>query len=183
MKAPGAPLGDEAARDDYRGFIRRYDEGHPAEGYSDREVLHRYAAVAGQVSEAEYEAAARDAFERMEPGDWADIGERLHHGARAHGVELPDLGPAAGGRPIQAPELRAPGPVFEPSGLARLAGRLHQEPGRLRQALTSPTPPPEADTVEHGVLAGPSARAALAGITAHLVRRALAPPPPSKDQP
>ena len=38
-------LGNEQLQKQYKDFVKRYEQGDPSEGYSDREVLERYGEV------------------------------------------------------------------------------------------------------------------------------------------
>lgn len=168
-------FGGNARRPEYEDFARRYDEGPPWDGYSDREVLDRYGEVAHKLPPEEYEAATREALSRLSPAQQADLGRHLLERAAARGVALPDARPAA-----------APGGGLD--GLARSVRELHEQPGRLRDLLGTPgggagSPVPGgAGARASGVPAdagsifgSPLAKAAIAGITAMLVRRMLAP--------
>ena len=57
-----ALLGAGQGREDNQGFLQRFEQGQPWEGYSDQEVLKRYGTVAQQASPQEYEQAASEAF-------------------------------------------------------------------------------------------------------------------------
>ena len=166
-----ALLGGGKKRQEYEDFAQRYEQGPPWEGYSDREVLDRYGEVAHKVPAQDYEAAVREALSRLSPAEQADLLRTIQERVRTRGVALPEPSPGAG--------------AGGPDDLARSVRDLHQEPGRLREILTRPSPDQprgRADTGPAGVAAGlenifsnPLAKAAIAGITAMLVRRMLAP--------
>lgn len=167
-------MGGGQKRHEYEDFARRYDEGPPWDGYSDQEVLERYGEVAHKASPTDYEAAVRDAMSRLSAAEQAEFLRMLQERTRARGVTLPQPRPEAGGSGLD--------------GLARSVRELHQQPGRLRDVLTGPTEggsggvPSGAGVGPAGVPPGlgsifqsPLAKAAIAGITAMLVRKMLAP--------
>lgn len=138
--------------------MSRYDQGHPSEGYSDQEVLQRYRDVAHAVPLDQYAQAARDALARLSPEERAEFVRTLQQQAQARGVSLPEkVG-------------------TNPADLGRVLTDLHQTPGRLRDLLGGGGSGQAAATGSGGVtsmLSSPLARAALAGIAAMVVKRAL----------
>ena len=64
-------MGGGQKRQEYEDFARRYEQGPPSEGYSDREVLDRYGEVAHKLPSTDYEAAVRDALARLSPAEQA----------------------------------------------------------------------------------------------------------------
>jgi hypothetical protein len=168
-------LGGGKKRQDYEDFARRYDEGPPWEGYTDREVLDRYGEVAHKMPAADYEAAVRDALSRLSPEEQAELLHTIQE--RTRGREAPGSAPRAGG---------ARGGGLD--DLARSVRELHEQPGRLREVLTDSSEPPPARQPRgvpggapgipgglENIFANPLAKAAIAGITAMLVRRMLTP--------
>jgi hypothetical protein len=166
-------LGGGQKRQEYEDFARRYEQGPPWEGYSDREVLDRYGEVAHQAPPADYEAALRESLSRLSPSEQRDLLRDLQERTRTRGVTLPQPGTVAQGGGLD--------------DLVRSVRDLHQQPGRLRDVLTGPAAggpvgmprSPEGSaggTPGAGtIFANPLAKAALAGIAAMLVRRMLAP--------
>jgi hypothetical protein len=158
-------------RQQYEDFTRRYEQGKPWEGYSDEEVLDRYGEVAHTVPPADYEAAVRDALARLSPQEQAEFLRALQERARARGVA--------------APPPRGPGAGGGLDDLARSVREMHEQPGRLRDVLTRPSTEARGGVSEAGaaptglpsgagsIFDNPLAKAALAGITAMLVRRML----------
>jgi hypothetical protein len=163
-------MGGGQKRQEYEDFARRYEQGPPWEGYSDREVLDRYGEVAHQVPPADYEAAVRDALGRLSPAEQAELVRQLQERTRGRGVSLPAPRPGAGGGLDE---------------LARSVRELHEQPGRLREVMTGPAGGPVGRPAGAGpagippgagdIFASPLAKAAIAGITAMLVRRVLTP--------
>src|SRR4029453_987707 len=74
-----ALLGGGRGGGDHQGFLQRFGQGQPWEGYTDQEVLSRYSSVAGQASPEEYEQAASDTFSRLTPEQRGELGGRLQH--------------------------------------------------------------------------------------------------------
>ncbi|HEY3064161.1 MAG TPA: hypothetical protein VGL09_00055 [Methylomirabilota bacterium] len=150
-------LGGGQRQRDFREFVTRYEQGHPADGYSDQEVVERYQDVAHAVPPDEYAQAAQEALARLSPEERAAFVKMLQERAQARGTALPrQLG-------------------SEPKDLGRALTDLHQTPGRLRDLLggaTAPAPSgaPSAATT---ILASPLAKAALAGIAAMVVKRVM----------
>ena len=56
---------------EYGDFVKRYEQGDPSEGYSDREVLNRYGEVSHAVSPDQYAQAAQEALSKLSPEERA----------------------------------------------------------------------------------------------------------------
>jgi hypothetical protein len=167
-------MGGGEKRQEYEDFARRYDQGPPWEGYSDQEVLDRYGEVAHKVPTADYEMAVRDALSRLSPEEQAEFLRNLQERTRARGATLPEPRAGGGGGGLD--------------DLARSVRELHEQPGRLRNVLTDPSTsvpggvpgvpgvgPAGVSLGAGSIFGSPLAKAAIAGITAMLVRRMLAP--------
>jgi hypothetical protein len=141
-------------------FVTRYEKGHPSDGYSDQEVVDRYSQVAHAVPPDQYAQAAQEALSRLSPDERAAFVKMLQERAAAKGVSLPSrVGP-------------------DPGDLGQVLTGLHQTPGRLRDILRggdsgSPTTQAAGPNALTGMLASPLARAALAGITAMVVKKVV----------
>ncbi len=152
-------LGDGPLKDLYRDFVKRYEEGHPAEGYSDQEVVDRYREVAHAVPPDQYAQAAQEALARLSPEERAEFVQMLQERAKTRGVALPQqVG-------------------TEPSDLGRVVTDLHEKPGQLRDILGDESQPRSGSgsgsSPLTNVLASPVAKAALAGIAAMIARRVM----------
>lgn len=150
-------LGSGQLQSEFKDFVNRYEQGHPAEGYSDQEVVQRYSDVAHAVPQDQYAQAVQEALARLSPEERAAFVKMLQERAQAKGVALPSQVGA------------------DPRELGQVVTDLHQTPGRLRDILSggdAPTPAAGPSPLA-GVLASPLARAALAGITAMLVKRVM----------
>jgi hypothetical protein len=166
-------MGGGSKRQEYEDFGRRYEQGPPWEGYTDQEVLDRYGEVAHKLPAADYEAAVREALSRLSPGEQAAFLRDLQDRTRGRESSLREPRQETGGRDLDQ--------------LARSVRELHEEPGRLRDALTRQQggeprgvpggidPAPPAPSLGEGLFQSPLAKAAIAGITAMLVRRMLSP--------
>ena len=143
---------------DFKDFVNRYEQGHPADGYSDQEVVQRYSDVAHAVPPDQYAQAAQEALARLSPEERAASVKMLQERAQAKGATLPtQVG-------------------TDPRGLGQMVTDLHQTPGRLRDLLGgggSPQTKAAESNPLAGMLASPLARAALAGITAMVVKRVM----------
>jgi len=161
-------------RQDYSDFVRRYDQGHPSEGYSDQEVIERYRDVAHAVPRDEYMQAAQDALARLSPEERAGFVKMLQQRAEAKGVPL-------------SGDVSA-----NPRDLSQVLTNLHETPGRLRDLFGAggeggrTQPAGGGGTQSAGgsgtqsaggsmgsMLSSPLAKAALAGIAAMVVKRAM----------
>jgi hypothetical protein len=145
-------------KQDYEDFASRYEQGHPSEGYSDEEVLDRYGSVAHSVSANDYEQAAQESYARLSPDERAEFGRYLQQRAQNKGIDVPAPPPGQSG--------------FGDLGwLSNATSQLHQQPGVLREILGGLVGGSKSGG--GSLLSSPIAKAALAGITATLVKRAL----------
>jgi nucleoid-associated protein YgaU len=154
-----ALLGAGQGREEHQGFLQRFEQGPPWEGYSDQEVLKEYGTVAGQASRQEYEQAARDTFARLTPEQRVEFGRLLQQRARERQVNVGDL------------ERSGISDFQDASRLARLTSSVHEQPGLLRSILGGGG---GGQGQEAGLLGSPLAKAALAGIAAMAIKRMLA---------
>lgn len=154
-------LGGGRQRQEYSDFVNRYDQGHPSEGYSDQEVIDRYREVAHAVPPDQYAQAAQEALARMSPEERAGFVKMLQQRAQARGVPLPDK------------------VTTNPRDLGQVLTDLHQTPARVRDLLGGGGGGAQAGAAESGaggmasMLGSPLAKAALAGIAAMVVKRAM----------
>jgi predicted RNA-binding Zn ribbon-like protein len=150
-------LGGGPLQDIYRDFVKRFEQGHPAEGYSDQEVVDRYREVAHAVPPDQYAQAAQEALARLSPDERAEFVEMLQERAKTRGVALPQqVG-------------------TEPSDLGQVVTDLHEKPGQVRDILGDESQP-RAGSESTGltnILASPIAKAAMAGIAAMIARRVM----------
>lgn len=58
-------------------FISRYEQGAPADGIDDDEVINNFQAVAGRVSPQEFEDSAAEAYERLSPDERRQFADYL----------------------------------------------------------------------------------------------------------
>ncbi len=150
-------LGSGQIQRQFQDFVKRFDQGHPSEGYSDQEVVDRYKDVAHAVPPDQYAQAAQEALAKLSPEERAEFVKMLQDRAQAHGVALP-------------PQVGS-----DPKDLAQVVTDLHKEPGRLTNILGGGDggPGQAAGSSLTNILASPLARAALAGITAMIVKRVM----------
>ncbi len=104
-------------REEYQDFTRRYDEGAPYDRISDEEAAQRYREVAPGLSQEEYRLSAREAFERMSPGEREEFGRMLRDEARLQGH----------GDFIDRDHDGRDDRFQDPDYLAGTMGRMHQE--------------------------------------------------------
>jgi hypothetical protein len=150
-------LGGGKRQRDFTDFVNRYEQGHPSEGYADAEVVERYREVAHAVPADQYAQAAQEALARLSPEERAAFVKMLQERAQARGAALP--------RQVES----------DPGNLGRVVTDLHQTPGRLRDILGGGGAPTQAagSSPLAGIFASPLAKAALAGITAMIVKRVM----------
>jgi hypothetical protein len=147
-------LSNEKVRGAVDDFIARYEQGPPAEGISDEETLRHHDELTADLSPQEYEQAARESFDRLEPQQRVEIGRELRKRGQASGVDVSAV-------PDDDESLRDPGILGE------LAGRLKEkQPGGLGAVLGNG----KAGGLG-SYLNNPSARAVLAGIAAAAVKK------------
>ena len=154
-------LGGGQLQRTFQDFVNRYEQGHPAEGYSDQEVVDRYREVAHAVPPDQYAQAATEALARLSPEERAEFVKILQARANARGVAVPaQIG-------------------SDPKDLGRVVTDLHEKPGQLTDILGGESAPPPASGSSPGsgplgnVFASPLAKAALAGIAAMVVKRVM----------
>jgi len=153
-------MGNSQTREGFEDFLSRFEEGPPSEGYDDREVVDRYGEVAHKVSPSDYEQAARDAFGHLPQADREEFGRMLAGQAQSKRPDLPGLTPAQG---------QGFGDV---DWLSNITSQIHQQPGLLRDLLGGLTGN-RGTSSSGGIFSNPIAKAALAGITAMLVKKVL----------
>ena len=154
-------MGNSQAREGFKDFLNRFEDGPPSEGYEDQEVLDRYGEVAHKASPSDYEQAARDAFGHLSQTDREEFGQLLAGQARTRKLDLPGLTPASG---------QGFGDV---DWLSNITSQIHQQPGLLRDLLGGLTGGDRGTSSSGGILSSPLAKAALAGIAAMLVKKVL----------
>jgi hypothetical protein len=152
--------GNSQVQAGFQDFLKRFQEGPPSEGYDDQEVMDRYGQVAHDVSPADYQEAARDAFGHLSETDREDFGRMLAGQAQTRGIDIP--GPTS-----------AQGQDFgNLDWLSNITGQLHQQPGLLREILGGLTGNSQSGS-GGSIFSNPIAKAAMAGITAMVVRKVL----------
>ena len=152
-------LGGGQRQKEYKDFVNRYEQGAPSEGYSDQEVLQRYAEVSHAVPPNEYVKAAQEALDKLSPEERAAFAKMLQERAATRGVTLPGT------------------VASEPKELGQVLTDLHQKPGQLRDILGGGDARPQeqapASNPIGDMLASPMAKAVLAGIAAMVVKRVM----------
>jgi hypothetical protein len=143
-------------QNEYKDFVKRYEQGAPSEGYSDQEVLKRYGEVSHAVSADQYAQAAQEALSKLSPEERAAFVKMLQDRAAARGVALPrEVAP-------------------EPKELGQVLTDLHAKPGQLRDMLGGgAAQPQEQASPITDILKSPMAKAVLAGIAAMVVKRVM----------
>ena len=153
--------GNSQVQEGFQDFLRRFQEGPPSEGYDDQEVVDRYGQVAHDVSPADYQEAARDAFGHLSETDREEFGRMLAGQAQSRGLNIPGLAPAQGQS------------FSNLDWLSNITGQLHQQPGLLREILGGLTGSRQSSSSGGSIFSNPLAKAAMAGITAMVVKKVL----------
>jgi len=118
-------LGGSQNREHYQDFVKRYDQGSPWEGISDREAADRYQQVAPRLSPDMYQESAEAAFARLTPEQRGQFGQYLQQQARQQNLNIPDLNRDGIDDRLQ-----------DPGYLAQATGQVHQQqPGILGSLL------------------------------------------------
>lgn len=68
---------DDTQRNKAQDFVNRYEQGAPADGIDDDEVMNNYQAVAGRVSPQDFEDSAAEAYERLSPDERRQFAQYL----------------------------------------------------------------------------------------------------------
>jgi hypothetical protein len=152
-------LGNEQLQKQYKDFVKRYEQGDPAEGYSDKEVLERYGEVSHAIPPDEYAKAATVALSKLSPDERAEFLKMLQERAAARGVKLPG------------------NVASDPKDLGNVLTDLHEKPGQLRDILgprgVQPQEQASSSNPIGDMLSSPMAKAVLAGIAAMVVKRMM----------
>ncbi len=158
-KLMGSLLGNQQQKQDYQGYVNRYEQGAPHEGYDDQEVMDRYQQVSRGLPQDVYEESAEEAFAKMSPQERQEFSRHLRQRAQQQNVDFVD-------RDGDGTDDRSQ----DPRELARMTGRMNQQqPGMLGQLLGG-----GGGGVGGGnMLDNPLAKAALAGVAAMAVKRAM----------
>ncbi len=147
-------LGGGQQQQDYQGFVNRYQQGQPWEGYTDQEVMNRYQQVAPNLSPQQYQQAAQQSFERMTPEQRMQFGQYMQQQAQQQGFQAP------------FPDANRDGiddRYQDPNYLAQTMGRMQQQQPDMLHQILSPG----------GALGNPLAKAALAGVAALAAKQFL----------
>jgi hypothetical protein len=146
-------------RQEVENFVDRYEQGPPSEGYDDQEVLDRYGEISHQVSEEDYQEAARRSLDRLSPEERIELGRHIKERARQRRLHLPEL------NEYEEENFQ------NSSDLAELLGKLHRKPGQLRDLLGGRST--SQGRQGGNIFDNPLAKAVLAGIAAMAVKRLM----------
>jgi hypothetical protein len=157
----GNLMGNKQQRDDYGDFARRYDQGHPSEGYDDREVYDRYNQVTRNMPDDMYVDSAEEAFRRMSPQERQEFGRHMQQRARQQNVSIPDFNQDGIDDRMQ-----------DPRAMAEMTGRMRQQQsGGLGGLLGGGGM--GGGGGQGSLFENPLARAAMAGIAAAAVKKMI----------
>jgi hypothetical protein len=152
-------LGSQQQKQDYSGFVNRYQNGHPSEGYSDQEVAQRYQQLAAHLPPDQYEKAAEQSFSRLSPQERKQFMQWLKQRNHQQGRPHPQI--------QQHPENQEASPNML-AGL--LGGMQQQQPGMLNSLLTGGG---SGGGETGGILSNPIAKAVVSGIVANAAKNMM----------
>jgi len=151
--------GGQQQQQESQDFVQRYQQGHPAQGYSDQEVMNRYQQVAPQLPPDVYQQSAEQAFARMTPQERQEFAEFMRQRAQQQNVQIPDFNQDGVDDRFQQ----------DPHALAQATTQVHQQqPGFLGQLFggggggggaTNQGGLPQMNTAQKAALAGIAALA------------------------
>lgn len=97
-------------------FINRYEDGPPQDNISDDEAVTNFQAVAGQLTPDQFQESAKEAYERLSPGERSQFAQWLKErgGSDAEGLSSDD--------PQQLAQVTSRLQADQPNGLAGLLG-------------------------------------------------------------
>ena len=154
--------GGQNSEQDYRGFVNRYEQGAPHEGYSDQEVADRYQQVSSQLPPDVYQESAQQAFSRMSPQERMQFGQYLQQQAQQQNYNFPDVNGDGQDDRYQ-----------DPNYLAQATSRMHQQqPGLLGQLLGGAAGMLGGNS-QGNIFSNPLAKGAMAGIAAMAVKNLM----------
>jgi hypothetical protein len=159
-------------------FVKRYEEGDPAEGYSTEEAVEHYKQVAAMASPEQMQKATQQAVQRLTPQEREDFAKMLQQrqsgqvqqreGAEAApgGMGLDDiLGSLMGGAMTQPGATSGGGGGGLGDILGSLMGGMTGQPGATTQ--TGAMQQGDGGGFDIGeILSSPAAKAVLAGVAA-----------------
>ena len=160
MGLPNSLLGDQKQQQGFQDFIRRYDAGHPAEGYSDQEVMDLYQQVAPNVPVDVYARAAEQSFSRLSAEERLNFVRQLREQSGSESMGYSDESDATDEQLYQ-----------DPGHLARMVASIHQQQPELLCQMVGGCQ--DIPSLGDGLLNSSEAKAVLAGIVAASLRQLL----------
>jgi hypothetical protein len=150
-------FGGQQQQQELQNFAKRYDQGHPSQGYDDQEVVQKHNQVAKHLSPQQYQQAAKESFEKLTPQERQEFAQWLKQRAKQHNAKVPEFD-----------QNQAQSPDF----LASLMGNMQQQ-GGTGALLGSLMGGGSGGSGNSSMLGNPVAKAALAGIAAMAAKKFL----------
>lgn len=150
-------FGGQQQQQELQNFAKRYDQGHPSEGYDDQEVVQKHNQVAKHLSPQQYHQAAKESFEKLTPQERQEFAQWLKQRAKQHNSNVPEFD-----------QNQAQSPDF----LAGLMGNMQQQ-GGTGALLGSLMGGGSGGGGGSSMLGNPIAKAALAGVAAMAAKKFL----------
>ncbi len=154
--------GGQNNEQDYRGFVNRYEQGAPHEGYSDEEVANRYQQVSRQLPADVYQESAQEAFSRMSPQERMQFGQYLQQQSRQQNYNFPDLDGDGQDDRYQ-----------DSNYLAQTTSRMHQQQPDLLGQLLGGAAGMLGGNSQGNIFSNPLAKGAMAGIAAIAAKKLM----------
>lgn len=143
--------GNQQDRAAYSNFAGQYEKGHPAEGYSDDEVMNRYQRVAQHAPPDVYRQAAEKAFARLSPQERQQFIQEVQHHAQQHNTQIPNL----------------EGSANNPGQFAQAFTQMHEQQPSLLQGILG-------NLMGGGGTGGSASKGLMAGIATMAVKEMMA---------
>lgn len=154
--------GGQNHEQDYRGFVNRYEQGAPHEGYSDEEVANRYQQVSRGLPADVYQESAQEAFSRMSPQERMQFGQYLQQQSRQQNYNFPDLDGDGQDDRYQ-----------DSNYLAQTTSRMHQQQPDLLGQLLGGAAGMLGGNSRGNIFSNPLAKGAMAGIAAIAAKKLM----------
>lgn len=152
-------LGNQQTQQELQGYVQRYKQGSPSEGYSDQEVAQRYQQIAPQLPAQDFQRAAEQAFNNMPPDQRQQFGQSVEQQLQARGASTPGFNQGQ----TNAQQYQDPG------YLAQQTAQLHQQQPQLLSQLFGG----DGGGSGGALLSNPAVKSALAGIAANAISNAM----------
>jgi hypothetical protein len=157
---------------DAEDFVKRYEQGDPAEGYSTEEAIQHYKEVSSVASQEQMQKATKQSIEKLTPSEREEFAKMLQQ--RQSGTFQQRTGTEAGGPSGGVGvddilgSLMGGGAFAGGGGIGDILGSLMGGATGQPSAPTQPSATSQAGGFDIGdILSHPAAKAVLAGVAAY----------------